>query len=79
MNLHKYGEIQSFLKSVSAAKISKVPRFRPEDDVKQKHVQHESCWIFSLYAYWYKIRQKRSSDATDRLQSFKGIEAVSRS
>jgi hypothetical protein len=38
------GEIRSFLKSVSVAKISKMPYFRPEDDVKRISVQHESCF-----------------------------------
>jgi hypothetical protein len=44
----QFGEIQSFLKSVSAAKNLKMPSFRPEDDVKQESVQHESCWQFSF-------------------------------
>jgi hypothetical protein len=48
-NSHKYGkspqfgEIWSFMKSVSTAKITKIPCFRPEYNVKQRSVQHESC------------------------------------
>jgi hypothetical protein len=46
----QFGEIQSFLKSVSVVKILKVSRFLHDDDVKQKSVHHESCWKFSLDA-----------------------------
>jgi hypothetical protein len=42
-SLPQYGEIQSFLKSVSAAKIFKMQRFQPEYDVQRQSFQHGSC------------------------------------
>jgi hypothetical protein len=75
-NLYKNGkspqfsEIWNFPKSIPAAKISKMPRFQHEDDVKRKHIQHESCWIF--FADWYKIRPKWGSFATARPWSLNG-------
>jgi hypothetical protein len=42
----QFGEIRSFLKSVSLAKISKISCFRHEDYVKWKSLQYESCWQF---------------------------------
>jgi hypothetical protein len=46
----QFGEIQSFLKSVSTTKISKIPRLRTEDDVKWKTIQYDSCWKFTPHA-----------------------------
>jgi hypothetical protein len=72
----QFAEIWSFLKYIPAAKISKMPRFRSEHNVKRKIVQHESCCKFSPDADLYNILLKRNSDAMARPRSLKGTKAA---
>jgi hypothetical protein len=47
-SIPQFGEIQSFLKSSSPSKISKMTGFLPEEGVQQNSVQRESCWKIFL-------------------------------